>query len=223
MNELKEQISKLEQTAQTSQAHWYDFLLFREHIRLFEKYEYDVLSSAQSLLQFLPPKHANPILQISGGPQVLTLALSFYGYQSITVEENRNYIRMIRQVLQFIPHRQAPVFLLSRKDNLPFPKDYFRFSLSFHLIRSRQNPWPIVKELERVVHPEGTIIIKDLNRNGIKLMREILEDNGTSLEPRGVSLLEIAEYFDKQEKFVNCLRDEFDTTLVITPHYQKIN
>jgi len=222
MNELKEHILNLEQTAKTSQANWYEFLLFREHIHLFEKYEYDVLSSAQSLIRFLP-ENPDPILQLSGGLPVLTLALSFHGHPSITVEENRKNILMIRRVLQLIPHRQPPVFLLSRQEKLPFPDNYFQLTINFHLIRSRQNPWPIVKELERVVHPEGTIIIKDLNRSGIKLMREILEENGGSLEPRGVSLLEIAEYFDKQEKFVNCLRDEFDTTLVITPHYKKIH
>lgn len=221
MNEFKELVLTLNPDQKRPHKNWHEFRLFREHIHLFQRYEYDVLSSAHSLLRFLP-SHTVPLLQLSGGSPALTYMLAFYGYTGITVVENPENIQMIRRVLQIIPNRQPPFLLLSRLEKLPFPDNSFPITVNFHLIRSLPDPWPILKELERVVHPEGTIIIRDLNRNGIKLMKEILNDGSVSLEPRGVSLLEVAEHFDREGKFVNCLREEFDTTLLITPQYKKI-
>ncbi len=107
-------------------------------------------------------------------------------------------------------------------ETLPFQKNKFDFILTANYLTHLSAPQRIIKELERILSPQGTMIIKDFNR---KTLRKMQRTNNPLFLPHRIqyiSLFEIADYFDKEEKYVNCLREEFDTTLVITNGAQKI-
>lgn len=214
MNRFKQKILRLEQAPGISQSAWDNFLMLRNQILIYQKFGYDIFQAGENVLQLLP-KNPGHLLEISGKPPILTLLLAFKGFKFNSIHDDNDTISLIIQYLNVINERHNAQFLLLQKDQLPFLNNNLHNIVNFHLLRTMPNPRPMVSELHRIIGRKGKIIFKDFNRNGIKLLREIRKEYSQIDEPVGVSLFEIAEYFDRRDFIVTCLREEFDTTITI--------
>ncbi len=196
-------------------------LMLKEYLKLFQKFGYNVLAEVEDLFGFLSGKKRH-ILTFHNEPGFLTFALAVRGFRFYSLHQEPETVAAVEAILEKLNLRPFPEFQVSELKRLPFPERSLDYVLSFHLMRTLEDPLPLLQEVERIVKPDGVIIIKDFNRNGIKLYRKMMEEADWLPQPVGISLLEVAEYFDRRDKYISCLREEFDTTLLVTATQQNI-
>lgn len=224
MNDITDLIFNAEPSADLPEDTWQDFLDFRHRIIFYEKLGYNTVEAAQSLIHFLPkPSEAARILIPSCQFSVLPVAAAAAGYSFVNTNPDYDQLRIIRNSLRALQLTKPAHFVRADIPQLPFFHRQFDFIICTYIVEQFQEPWLALEEFQNLLKSNGTLIIKDFNRNGIKLYQEIRRQEGRPFKIQNVSIFEIAEYFDKQDKYVNCQRDQLHATLVICSEYGKYN
>ncbi len=214
---LKEKILNFPEQPDIPESLWQDFLKLRRKLEIFEQVGYRALPSLKPLLKFLPePHHSANILAPFCDYSFLPFVLAYSGYRFFATNENCETIFSIRNSMKILDIPQHGHFLCATAATLPFRTYQFDYIVCTYLIQKFPEPWDVLKELQRILSKQGTLIIRDFNRKGMKLLQEIRRNEGYPSDIRSVSVFEVAEFFDRQELDVTCQRDELHSTLVIT-------
>ncbi len=221
MQLFKDQISRLADEMTAGDISNTRILMLKAYLEVFQQFGYDVLEEVEDLFDFISGKNRR-ILAFHNEPGFLTFGLAVRGFRFTSLHRHPETAIVAKSILEKLGLKHLPEFQTGEFTHLPFREHSLDFVVTFHLMRTLEDPLPLLQELERIVKPDGVIIIKDFNRNGIKLYRKMMEEADWLPQPVGISLLEIAEYFDHRDKFISCLREEFDTTLLVTASQQNI-
>lgn len=217
---LREFLWGLTENPGVSSAAWTSFLWLQKQLQKYFDAGYDAVAYQEKILNYISKNH-EPLLQVGAGMGIFSALLAFHQKRFFTVDQQASKLWDVAGLLQIVNKKEMGILVQAPAVSLPFKNNTFKFVCSIHTLHHFFDPWATIAEMERVADERGTIIIADLNRDGLKLMKEIKESLGHAHNISGLSMFQVAEYFDNRSKYVHCVRDVLQTTLLVTSEFRK--
>ena len=125
------------------------------------------------------------VLEVAPGPGYLAIELSKLGkYKIIGLDISKDFIEIARKNV-----REAGVEVEFRQGSvadIPFPDNVFNFIICTAAFKNFKEPSKALNEIYRVLAPEGTALIIDMNRNVSNHQIDVFTEN---IGPKGIEAL----------------------------------
>ncbi|HQE96173.1 MAG TPA: class I SAM-dependent methyltransferase [Candidatus Marinimicrobia bacterium] len=155
----------------------------------------------------------SPALDIGTGKGLTAMALAKKGLDVISVD-----IEVDEQALAKFLAKEAGLdhrikFICQNASELPYPDGYFRCVVLSDILHHLEDAAPVLKEADRVLTPQGIMIIADFSAEGFEIVARLHRADGHFHSVSGESL-ETAEQFLSARGF--------ETTQRLSGHMQEI-
>lgn len=142
-----------------------------------EQYGFDSVAAREQAVDFSKPK-GKKVLDIGTGSGWMAIVLAKRGYEVVTIDIDDGALQRAKE--RAIEEGIADYIIFKKDDatQLSFSDGTFDAVFSFDSMHHVPDCTQAVAEMFRVCKASGWIVISDLNANGLKVIRQLLADQG---------------------------------------------
>lgn len=148
------------------------FVQYEKVRLLFKRYGYDMDQSRQKVIE-RAGWIKGPVLDVGTGPGRMAYALALSGHQVVTVDTSKTAQGVAKLYCKKFGVLNRIVFKNMNAEFLNIPDESFSTTIAANLLHDVKCPARVVREMIRVTKPLGCVVVSDLNRAGVRLVRKV--------------------------------------------------
>lgn len=180
---------------------------------MYASYGYDIERERQAIIETAQPLSGR-ILEAGTGKGHFAVALARLGYRLVSFDLSEEQLPLAAENLASQGLSDRVELRQENGESLSFPDASFDAVFSVNMVHHLENPFQVLRELNRVLKPGGKLVISDFSPEGLAMMAEVHRKEGDEHQVAPVGLDEV-ESFLRQEGFsVSRSRTRFQITLL---------
>ncbi|MDP8212434.1 MAG: class I SAM-dependent methyltransferase [Candidatus Zapsychrus exili] len=168
---------------------------FKGRVELYKKFGVNFVNTGDFILQKAQPIK-NKILEIGSGNGYTALALAKGGYKFISIDNNKESLKKAFLNLAYEKLLSNVVFYNMDARLLSFKDKSFHTIVIVNFFHHTEEVDNILFQIDRVLCPNGKLVIADFNKQGMKIIGSVHRNEGHMHENAGVSKDYIYAYFN---------------------------
>ena len=165
---------------------------FEDRISVYKNRGIDFTGSREFMLKKAKPLRGS-ILEIGTGTGYTTLALAKVGYKFISVDNDKEALKITALNLAYENVLGNVTFYIMDGKSLFFKNESFSSIVVVNLFHHVNNIDEMFFEINRVLCPDGKAILADFNKRGMGIVNDVHKEEGRIHEDSGVG----KEYHEK--------------------------
>ncbi|HHW58259.1 MAG TPA: class I SAM-dependent methyltransferase [Clostridia bacterium] len=154
-------------------------------------------------------------LDIGTGRGRLATALAEYGYQVVSIDENKEALIRTRGLLEEEGILNDILLIHGDAHNLPFLDETFEVVATYNAMHHMRDYKKVLDEMVRVCKKGGSILISELNEYGKKVVAERHKERGSHHEAN-ISIEDIAKYLKVEYALIGEIKQRERTDIFIS-------
>lgn len=142
-----------------------------------EQYGFDTVAVREQAVDFSKIQ-GRKILDIGTGSGWMAIVLAKRGFEVVTIDIDAGPLQRAKETAQDEGVVDNIIFKKADATRLPFADNAFDAVFSFDSMHHLPDCYQAIEEMFRVCKASGWIVISDLNANGLKVIRQLLSDQG---------------------------------------------
>ncbi len=151
--------------------------------RLLRSWGYDLVEEYRSMVARAGFDMSSPIVELATGTGRMTAVLAHMGYRVVSGDRTQDQRARVFERLTTAHHRAMLVGL--EMGRLPFRDGSVRNITCVNTLHEIDDPHSALKELLRVRHPDGRLLIADFSETGFVVMQRLEQEIYRRDHPRG--------------------------------------
>jgi len=170
---------------------------YLERKALYKSFGYDVEKERDFILGQAKPLYGR-ILEAGTGKGHFALALAKAGYSFVTFDISADEQRFARLNIAHFGFEKQVDFRIENGERTSFADGSFDTVFSVNVLHHLRNPYQVIDEFNRILSPEGKLVLADFTQEGFKIMDKIHGLEGNTHEMGQVSLPDAESYLIKK-------------------------
>ena len=167
---------------------------FNDRVQLYKNLGFDFTDSRKFIIKKSKPSRGK-MLEIGCGNGYMTLELARSGYKFVSVDSDEDAVRKTALNLAYENlHTNVEFYVMDGK-RLSFVGEYFDNIIVVNLFHHITDIDDMLLEMDRVLLPNGKIVMADFNNNGMGIINSVHKKEGRIHEDCGVTKGHVFSYY----------------------------
>ncbi|MBN2088049.1 iron-sulfur cluster assembly scaffold protein [candidate division KSB1 bacterium] len=194
-----------------------NYLKYAARIEKYRSRGYDIPEMRNRMVQMLSNLPADAkILDIGCGKGHLSFAIARSGRKCIAVDISDADMTAAGLNAIYFNLDKLIEFQIQDAQHLQFEANSFEAVMAAAFFHHVEDPEPVLKEMLRVCHTGGRMVICDFNEKGFQLIAQIHHEENRGIHPvHGWSIEQIISWFEAQGYQPSIQEEEFETIIIV--------
>lgn len=170
---------------------------YLERVSFYRSFGYDLEKDREFIIDKAGPI-SGKILEIGTGKGHFALILAKRGFSFISIDLDKEEQKIALLNLQYFALEKQVKLLIDDAQNLSFSNKSFDVIFSVNLFHHLKEPYSCLKEMIRVLKPDGKIILSDFTLKGLEIINRCHTQEGKKHDYFKNFLDEAKDYFISQ-------------------------
>ncbi|NPV82682.1 MAG: class I SAM-dependent methyltransferase, partial [Candidatus Aminicenantes bacterium] len=139
---------------------------------MYASYGYDIERERQAIIETAQPLSGR-ILEAGTGKGHFAVALARLGYRLVSFDLSEEQLPLAAENLASQGLSDRVELRQENGESLSFPDASFDAVFSVNMVHHLENPFQVLRELNRVLKPGGKLVISDFSPEGLAMMAEV--------------------------------------------------